>query len=698
MSGVTPSYDFGSVQVIKRNLSPGSVVVKWTTGGLNYTLNDSGNGALTGDGTGEVSYANGLVFINPNPAPAPSDGDYTIDFEEWQGTTKLNDTITLNQGAGSDTSYTPATAMRAGSVRISVDISRIHTKRYIPNETPTEQKQVLSITLTDDGNGGLRRHKGGVSVGTINYATGAISFNARESYNFQTMTKETVINGHRWKNGIETGVEEYDGATATIEWTDPGDPVQVQTTTRPIPGMTIDLTPGSNRPIVPGSVIFDVGGTRYQDQDGAIIKDWSPITNAGTIVGSIDYSAGLATLSDYPANMPTSTPVALIACLTMLDQAPAEQTIFRTAGAPLREGSLIVNATDIDGASIIGNAQTDGSITGAGIDAAKSFVDTQTGLVNIQWTKAIEPSTVRYSAVSYTFLPLEAELVGLDATRLPSDGKVPQFNRGDVVVVSNTKQQEIATATSNQVVTFTRQNQAEVWVEGANGNRLDPAQYTLDTTAGTLTMSGTLALVDVDANAVTEPLQIFDRVEDMGLATDVQIGGQISLNIPLSQDYTAGETIASAAMLYGDLRARAHNVFHQKAWSGAWSDELVGDSTTAKYNLVAHPIEITNQGSIKERWAIRFTSSSSFEVIGETVGVVSTGNISTDLAPTNQATGAPYFTIRKEGWGSGWVSGNTLRLNTEGGQAPFWVARTVVAGRATEEQDQFSTQNRGDAD
>jgi hypothetical protein len=124
----------------------------------------------------------------------------------------------------------------------------------------------------------------------------------------------------------------------------------------------------------------------------------------------------------------------------------------------------------------------------------------------------------------------------------------------------------------------------------------------------------------------------------------------------------------------------------------------VGNDTTAKYNLVSNPIEITNQGAIKERWVIRFTSSSSFEVIGETVGVVATGNLATDLAPTNLATGAPYFTIRKEGWGSGWVSGNTLRFNTDGGQAPFWVARTIVAGRATEEEDQFATQNRGDAD
>lgn len=702
MGMVAPSYTFGSVQGVKRNLAAGSVVVTWSTGGQLYTLTDDGAGGLTGSGSGTISYANGLIFINPNPAPAPSDGNYTIDYEDWQGTAKANDSFALNSSAGADTSYAPATAMREGSVEIRLKVKRkTQEVRYISGsgKAPRTDYTTEDIVVTDDGGGNLRRSKGGPVLGTVNYATGAIDVNARQSYTYRVYQDK----GYYWKNERDTDIETYESANASIKWTDPTDPVSVQSTTRPIPGLTIDLTPTSSRNIVPNSVLFEIAGTQYRDQDGAILKNWSPITDTGTAVGSIDYATGMVTLEEYPANTPTSTPVTLTACLTTLNQAPAKRSIFRTAGAPLREGSLIVNATDIEGNQVTLNAETSGNLTGASI--VSGFVDTQTGLVNIQWADesagsppSIVPSTVRYSAVSYTYLPLDASLVGLDATRLPSDGRVPQFNLGDVVVVSNTQQQEVVTATGGQVITFNRANQAEVWIEGANGNRLAAGQYTLDTDAGTLTLADPLSLIDAEANAVTEPLQVYNRVEDMGLATDVQIGGQISLNIPLSQDYTAGDTIASAALLYGDLRARAHSAFHQKSWSGAWSDDRVGDDTTAKYNLVSNPIEITNQGAIKERWAIRFISSTSFEVIGETVGVVATGNISTDLAPTNQATGAPYFTLRKEGWGSGWVSGNTLRFNTDGGQAPFWVARTIVAGRAVEEEDQFATQNRGDAD
>lgn len=706
MGAVAPTYQYGSVQGVKRNLSAGSVVVKWTTGGTQYTLTDNGQGALTGDGSGTISYGTGLLFLNPSPAPSPADGDYTIDYEDWQGTTKASDTLTLNTTPGADTNYAPATAMRAGSVDIRLTVQRIaKVWKYLAAKGKADRVEYAtqSITVTDDGNGNLLREKGGATLGTVNYATGEINLDARVTQTHKVYTEKTRLNsGTYWDNGTGSATETYAGTTATIEWTDPADPVQVQTTTRPIPGITIDLTPTSSRNIVPNSVLFTLGGKQYRDQDGAIVKDWSPVTGTGTAVGAIDYATGLVTLDDYPANLPTSTPVTLDACLTTLNQAPANRTIFRTAGAPLREGSLIVNATDIEGNQVTLNADTAGNLTGGTIQSG--FVDTQTGLVKITWADdqlgtPVVPSTVRYSAVSYTYLPLDADLVGLDATRLPSDGRVPQFNLGDVVVVSNTQQQEVATATAGQVVNFTRQNQAEVYVEGANGNRLAAAQYTVDTDAGTLTFADPLSLVDDEANAVTEPLQVYDRVEDMGLATDVQIGGQISLNIPLSQDYTAGDTIASAALLYGDLRARAHTAFHQKSWDGAsWTDARVGDDTTAKYNLVSHPIEVTNQGAIAERWGIRFTSSTSFEVIGETVGVVASGNVSADLAPTNQATGAPYFTIRSAGWGSGWVSGNTLRFNTDGGQAPFWVARTIVAGRATEENDQFATQNRGDAD
>ena len=92
---------------------------------------------------------------------------------------------------------------------------------------------------------------------------------------------------------------------------------------------------------------------------------------------------------------------------------------------------------------------------------------------------------------------------------------------------------------------------------------------------------------------------------------------------------------------------------------------------------------VSNAGASTERWALKFTSSNAFQVIGEHVGVIATGDINTDCAPVNPATGKPYFTIKALGWGLGWSVGNILRFNTVGALAPVWIAQTVQRGPNT---------------
>ena len=93
-----------------------------------------------------------------------------------------------------------------------------------------------------------------------------------------------------------------------------------------------------------------------------------------------------------------------------------------------------------------------------------------------------------------------------------------------------------------------------------------------------------------------------------------------------------------------------------------------------------------------------FTSASQFQVVEEKLGVVSTGSTSQDCAPINPETGQPYFTIRAAGWGSGWAAGNAVRFNTDSCLGPLWMARTVLSGQGTVDDDQFKIQIRGDAD
>ena len=93
-----------------------------------------------------------------------------------------------------------------------------------------------------------------------------------------------------------------------------------------------------------------------------------------------------------------------------------------------------------------------------------------------------------------------------------------------------------------------------------------------------------------------------------------------------------------------------------------------------------------------------FTSTTAFQVVGEQVGIIATGDTTTVLEPTNGNTGGAYFTVDPNGWGTGWVAGNVLRFDTQGCLAPMWLARTVLSGLGTVDDDSVTTQIRGDAD
>ncbi|MGV8604910.1 hypothetical protein, partial [Pseudomonas aeruginosa] len=52
------------------------------------------------------------------------------------------------------------------------------------------------------------------------------------------------------------------------------------------------------------------------------------------------------------------------------------------------------------------------------------------------------------------------------------------------------------------------------------------------------------------------------------------------------------------------------------------------------------------------------------------------------------------FTIRTEGWGSGWAGGNAVRVNTDSSLEPKWLVRTGLSGKGTVEDGEFHLQIR----
>jgi hypothetical protein len=224
---------------------------------------------------------------------------------------------------------------------------------------------------------------------------------------------------------------------------------------------------------------------------------------------------------------------------------------------------------------------------------------------------------------------------------------------------------------------------------------LNPDHYTVNAVDGTIDFSA-----DLDLTGYTTPLDLELRWHDLSLVAEAQTTGLITLQSPLTHNYSDAAKI-SALLMHGDLKARVTNLFEQHTDSGSWADALVGDAPTGggRYDDVAYPVYVTNEGAIRERWRIKRRSDSNWDVIGETLGVITVWNGSTTLeARRLPSQPHPYFTIQALGLGAGWSTGNFIQFETYAAQGPFWVLRTVRPGQASVSEDSIRLRHRVGAD
>lgn len=584
---------------------------------------------------------------------------------------------------------------------------------------------VVAKTATDDGAGAFA----GVPYGAVSYASGLVTFKPTDRLVKNTWESASGAGAPAGGAQSSTSGTQWGTATASDTWgngsvirvrykKDTGVPA-AHTDTMPARPLILNLTPRNAETIVPGSVSFSFAGWYYQDRaDGQLWTNLNAATGAATLAGVINYQTGMATVGWWPAGVDVSAGplVRVHSMLTAFGEWTAERAFFRTAGSPIRPASLFVQATAEDGTLITGTSDVSGAITGP---LVRGTVQQDMGVVRVEFgemvtaaghelenwynadnvvggmiwmPKKVIPGTIRYNAVVLTSLPLNADILGLDPVRLPSDGRVPIYRPADVVVIHNTASHVLPNpAVAGATYSVGRTALSELWVVDANGTPVATTHYAADLAAGTVTMAADLAL-----GATPQPLTVRHRIEELNLLSDVQINGQIGLTGPLTRDFDTS-TLVSSALLFGDMFARVTGVFDQNTWTGAWSDTLIGAQATGQYNTVDYPIEVFNTGAVTERWRINFTSPTAYQLIGENLGVIATGTTTTDLQVSNTLTGLPYFTLRAAGWGAGWATGNQLRFNTIGSTAPIWIARTVLPG-ATLSGDSIDLQLRGDVD
>src|SRR5215217_878815 len=466
--------------------------------------------------------------------------------------------------------------------------------------------------------------------------------------------------------------------------------------------LSIDLCPLTSDYIVPGSVQFTWMGHVYRDFEGVIYRDRTDSV-AGIASGNIDYASGIAQMYDWVVSGSPDS-FTLDSLWTTRQKWKTATIMMRTQSAPLAPGGFVMVLTDTQGNALTATADNDGDLVGTHLLGKVDFL---TGVVNLQfgdfvldssltaaqklewWYNAadvgavealkiwrpwpVDPTTLRYNSVSYFYLPVEAEILGLDPVRLPADGRVPIFRNGGQMVLGNVTTMSEATYSNGQTIDTGTDRLSRVRIFG-DDDVVITSGYTVNLDTGFVTI--------VDVTGCDQPARIEFRKEQMVRIADVQIDGTIKIVGQLAHDFPIG-SVVSSALLIGDMKARVSAMWDQQTWNLQWANGIVGDPALANYNAALYPIEVNNAGTLTQRFALRFTSSSSFDCIGEFVGNIGSGTINADFSPINPLVPGgttPYFTIRENGWGAGWIPGNVQFIHFEGAMAAFAQIRTVQMG------------------
>lgn len=692
--------------------APGSVSITWGS----VAVADDGKGRLAGTGgVGTIEYATGTFELEPDVIPAQGTA-WAAAFSQ-PGSAQTAGAVAAFTDMGATWEGSLGTGFIPGS--FSAEIETIMWFAGAAGDMPKARRRIV-----DDGAGKLvlmTRDAAGVltasnEIGTINAATGlfTITKNATLSTSLREVYREAVTVpglGATWKvqykSSLSNSAVFLQGSPALTNVRYAAGGTSAQTAAGAFTALLVRIPKPAGASLVSGSVTMTADGHRLQDRLGRVLRDIDPATGAGADVGPLDYIAGVATLDSWVGM--TTQPIALSGALVQYGDVLVATAAFRTPTAPLRPASLSVVATrQRDGAVVVGQADVNGYINTSDV---VGVVNVQTGVARVWFRKAggdaveqidltsfgipgvttvyadvVYADTLRCGAVAYTYLPLDASIIGLDPVRLPTDGRVPVFRPGDVAVVHHTATTAPATVSNGQTLSVGRGRLARLRVIGSDGVPI-AAGFTPDLDAGEVTFTAVAGYA--------QPVTIEHMIKDELAVADAQINGQLTFTRPLSHNFPLG-SIVSSALLVGNLFARVPLLFDQQTWTGEWSDDRIGAALSAQYNEIQYPIAMTNLGAVTERWAIRFKNTTAFELIGEHLGFIAEGDTAHDFSPLNPAAGQPYFTLRAAGWGGGWPQGGVLRMNTVGALHPIGLARTVQQGDATLQDDKFTLMILGD--
>lgn len=659
-------------------------------------------GIITGDATG--TFADGQLNIAPTQTVS-SDTSFGLAYQRVlpAGRESINETVSYSSDVG-DFEF-------SGSFNKPIVGDLFARTSFVPTTSGTEVK--VELTLDGTGTGlvvssvfvrtspnTMVTSKGGdnwsaqVLSSSVNKTTGAISYKIKVGRGAKkvSVTARPGVSPVFKESQITVPLLINSGAVNIVAVV--GGEVEATTKTLSANDLLINMPQDSTAKVVSGSVFIDALGRSLRDDNGKV-------KNGTNVAGSINYETGVIELTTWQAGKVNT--VNLKSMLRENDPVPLANLVFRTPVAPLKKASLQISAELADGTMLSLSTDAQGGITGSKyahgtVDFKAGFVSlyfyeklgvtANPSIVNESWYDAaniymegstnyinkpiyVKPDSIRYNAIAYSYLPLDKELIGLDPVRLPTDGRAPFVRKGDSIAITELKTMQLPTNAANDTFDLGFERLSDVNVVDSTGKKVSFDYLDVDLDAGTLQLNGLF-----DMSGYTAPLTANYRIMDIALVIETDISGRVTLSTPITHDYSTA-AVFSSMLLAGDMQARAYNVFSQKSWTSKFSNTLIGDAATSQLQVTNNPIVVTNRDSIEERWALVFTSQTSFRVIGETVGEIGTGSTQSDTALLNPMTGYPYFAIPQSAWGIGWSANNVVRFNTAAAKYPIWIGNAI---------------------
>ena len=715
-------------QTTHQNIMPGSVSVSWTVGGTTYTIDDTTGyyiSELDGTGgTGGIDYGTGEWWVRPTTLP-PVNTEFTIDYYWGEPLSK--------------TFVEPVEDMNGKLILELNDINIVplSVRFALPLNYPgTEEQSARNITVYAQDQGDGYFWPFAQAAASISYATGTILVKAeRDTVTNKKLSEKRQVgtddDGLPVYREVHTGWDQTEsvmahfpptGGSITVYYRTEIDNTSASETVT-LSQLQLDLTKGYGETITAGSVRFTLGGSTYVDTAGQLYRDPSPDTGAGTLCGTVDRSSGRVYINSWTSG--GANAVVLQSCVTELAGQPIEEVVFRTPISPIRSGSLqlryqlldgTVKTKTVDGTGVLEDAdctirvdyllgvvrarfglwKLDSALTpeekleGWYDPEARVTID---GVLKIWKPALVLADSVLYNAIAQTVLPPDSALLGINAARLPADGKGLIFNTGRLCLIHHTATHSENSLSPTQQVDMGRVRLYRVVIDDAGGQRLPASFYSVNRETGIVIMAS-----DLNLTGYTGPYAFQHTVADLARLVDVDINGTLTLNKQLSHDYPADDSRVSGVLYVGTMQARYTNLFAQATWTNVWQDTRVGTAPLAQYNDVTYPLVVSNLGAYQDRFVIRFTSSTAFGCYGENLGYLGAGNINENFQPINALTGQPYFTLDYRGWGGGWATGYCVRFNLIGANAPIDLIRAIQPSEPTGQDDSVELLFLGNTD